>query len=178
MSGKAADAGRQLWQCPQCSRRYKIPADAPTPKLCPDCKKSRRPDGWYYKMVGQEFGPAPTEQLIKLAEDGTLRPDCSVMYVENGQDAGWAAAQTLPALESYFPQENSGAEPDISYDAFLDAVEEEPFIERRMKPGPTQSVRRRVTPLRKNFWGLRMIASILDFFAVLVLAVSLLVLGH
>ena len=31
---------RRVWQCPLCERRYKIPASAKDPKLCPQCKKA------------------------------------------------------------------------------------------------------------------------------------------
>lgn len=29
---------RRLWQCPSCGKRYRIPAAAPDPGLCPDCQ--------------------------------------------------------------------------------------------------------------------------------------------
>ncbi len=34
---------RIQWVCPNCRRRYAIPEDAPTPKLCPDCQTAPPP---------------------------------------------------------------------------------------------------------------------------------------
>lgn len=45
------------WQCPQCERRYAIPADLPCPSLCPKCQ----PD------AEQPEAPGPKVDSIRVA---------------------------------------------------------------------------------------------------------------
>ncbi|MBT6155570.1 MAG: hypothetical protein HOL01_03000 [Planctomycetaceae bacterium] len=53
------------WQCPQCERRYAIPANLPRPTLCPKCQSDDE----------QPAAPAVTQQpVVTLPDDSGLAP--------------------------------------------------------------------------------------------------------
>ncbi len=71
-------------------------------------------DGWYYQVMGDEFGPIQTQRIIELAADGTIQRDTLVQLVESGEVHSWATADSVIPFE-----ELTKAEPNL--DEFFNA---------------------------------------------------------
>jgi hypothetical protein len=59
------------------------------------------PDVWFCRILGQELGPMPLDDLCKMARQGELAPD---EEVQSGRDSDWVSAKTVSQL---FPQDRS-----------------------------------------------------------------------
>ncbi len=54
-------------------------------------------DQWYYKLLGEEFGPAPLETVVDLIQASQLSADDEV---RRGESGAWVAAESIPELWS------------------------------------------------------------------------------
>ena len=118
---------RRPWECPGCSRSFRIPADAEEPTFCPDCSVSvlfddtlspgesdavqaTQPvtdgteDRWHYEIMGQKFGPSPISELIRSARDGFLTRDT---LVRQGTQSDWVSADRCPQLADVFGRQEA-----------------------------------------------------------------------
>ena len=57
--------------------------------------------GWYCKVMGQLLGPVPLQQVVELAQDGTLMPT-DMVRKKTGE---WVVANTIRGL---FPETAEG----------------------------------------------------------------------
>ena len=58
--------------------------------------------GWYCKVMGQLLGPVPLQQVVELAQGGTLMPT-DMVRKKTGE---WVVANTIRGL---FPETAGGA---------------------------------------------------------------------
>ena len=58
---------------------------------------------WFYRALGQQYGPLGTEELRTLARSGLLRPDTPV---RQGRDGSWTVAGQMQGLFSDDPPES------------------------------------------------------------------------
>ena len=68
-------------------------------------------DGWYFQVMGETHGPVTTEGLMELSRNGSLGRETDVKHVTNGEDRGWAAAESLPELSELFSPRAMGIVP-------------------------------------------------------------------
>jgi hypothetical protein len=57
-------------------------------------------EGWYYQSLGQNLGPMPFGELVRLAQDGVISHDD---MVRRGQSGAWQRAVRVEELASEFP---------------------------------------------------------------------------
>ena len=78
-------------------------------------------DNWYYKLIGEEFGPVTLNELIELAKCETLSRDDEVRFGANG---AWRRAGSMGQLMAHMP---SGAHlTAVTRTAVSSPVQEQP----------------------------------------------------
>ncbi|WP_237226310.1 DUF4339 domain-containing protein [Rubinisphaera sp. JC750] len=75
-------------------------------------KRERPRDEWYTRVLGQELGPFPFEQLIEMVIDKEIGPDD---YLRHGKDSPWIAAGEIDGL---IPEEVESVDEDDDDDDF------------------------------------------------------------
>ena len=86
------------------------------------------PQGWYYKLFGDEFGPVSFEELVELAKSHSLSVNDDVRFGESG---AWRRAGSIGKLMAHLPFQ-------AAKNAFSVPVEQRPKPARKVAPPAPQ----------------------------------------
>jgi hypothetical protein len=103
---------RIQWTCPICKRRYAIPATAPTPSRCPQCRQEEEEPNSFADSVpvlaqaddesGDKFESSAISALaaiqLEVAEEAARGPTVAAPALRRGE----GASKTLPVLAQVY----------------------------------------------------------------------------
>lgn len=98
----------------------KKPAPAPTADDAPG------EPGWFYKSFGQEIGPVPYSEIVRLAQEHELHPND---FVRPGEAGAWQRAGRIAGL---FPDDHAQSQAQLKEAAAKVALSSQRFGEKGM----------------------------------------------